>query len=81
MSSVWNSILRRGLIKGGVMTNIELEDLFKQASLDSSVSALRAIWNAGYYSGSGKTPVAGGTDFSIAAVKPSVLVLPIIKGR
>ena len=58
------------------MTNTEIENIFKSANEISFMAGLRAVWNAGWYEGAGKTPSASAHDKSIHAGKPTATVTP-----
>lgn len=56
------------------MTNAELEEIFKQNINISYITALRAVYNQGWYEGAGQTPTAASPDKSKAAAKPTAII-------
>lgn len=56
------------------MTNSEIEDIYKQALANGRISALRAVWNAGWYQGASVTPTATSADRSLTIPKPVAVI-------
>lgn len=54
------------------MTNDDLEQIYKQNSGVSHLTALRAVYTQGWYEGAGQTPVS--VDKSVDVAKPTVIV-------
>jgi hypothetical protein len=56
------------------LTNAQIEAIFK-ANVDQSFSAaLRGVYNAGFYEGTGVTPTATSVDQSQVKAKPVAVV-------
>lgn len=61
------------------MTNAELEAIFKENAGNSTIAALRVIYNLGYCDGASITPSVGMVDRSQDAAKPSSANIQIVK--
>lgn len=56
------------------MTNDQLEAIYKENAGVSHLTALRMIYNHGWYDGKGQTPTANSADQSKAASAPAAII-------
>lgn len=56
------------------MTNEELEAIYKENIGNDHVTALRMVYNHGWYAGAGQTPTASSEDKSKSATKPTAII-------
>ena len=57
------------------MTNAQIEAIFTDAlPRGNRISALRAVWNAGWYEGKGTVPTTTSVDQSLQIAKPVAVI-------
>jgi hypothetical protein len=57
------------------MTNVQIENIYRAGlATGNHASALRAVWNAGWYEKAGITPTASSADQSIQPSAPVAVV-------
>lgn len=54
------------------MTNDQIEEIYKANAGVGHLTAMRAVYNQGWYEGAGQTPTA--VDKSINVAKPTVII-------
>ena len=58
------------------MTNEQIQEIYRNCSMNSHSAGLRAVWMAGYCDGAAVLPTATMVDRSQVASKPAAVIAP-----